>query len=269
MATLFDCVFAASLDSDFNAPGYPPYNPSLSKRIYGRGIDGGYALTCSEGFFARPLCAPTTSLQNVSIRVQYGIFTAPSVQKEIIETYANNPDGSIDTTSFNSVLSINPDGSLHLAINSPTGASPLSVTSAAGVVAVTGAMHGIQLTFAFNGGFTNVTYAVVVNNVTVLSGTYTPPAGFTYQLPSHVPVGANQFALFADFPRSGNNSMISIPQVQVEDVAHTVSYPPCNALAASASSCTPINPTWRVTAQYLGTDQYCPSSDTGVLTLTH
>lgn len=252
MSTLFSTVFddrMAAWDSHTNCQTLPSV-----------GCGGGYAFTCSPSNSASPsyltdanagkiLSASATPYTDFTFKAQLAIYTAGAGLGGLPLQLASFDNYNWETSSsgnhwFQLALFVNPDGSLSL---TSVGDGPYD-TSSAGAFLLDGSVQGIQVALTFF-GTSSVGYEVVVNNATVLSGTFSTsiPAFSCYRnwgtLTEHAgPPNCDYFSPRAGvsafdivgtrYPRpavSALEVMTAWMAVIVDDTGATSDYPACSA----------------------------------------
>lgn len=246
MAIIFQTRFpTGSLDTDF--PETAPNNTTAI--ISGRGIDGGNALTCKTTTMIRKLAEPFTSnYANLTVRFQFGLAGNPgdalsglsNVPGVIIYSANDESDGSLGL--FSSYITARENGAIMLYISGVASfdSDRLNANSAPGTLIYDGRMYGIQVSYSFLTP-SNVSYNVVVNNVSVISGTFSRPWGNGTVTRATINYFENHSM---HFPGGGlYHVMTSTTEIQIEDTVNIISYPPNNAVAADEfNGCTPIAP---------------------------
>lgn len=267
MALIFQTRFENSLDVDF--PKSAPHPPNY-RRIAGRGINYGYALTCGSALMIRqnsPYLG--TELKTMTSRIQWGlagnlydgatgISGIPGL--EIMSWYDPIDANSMNSGAFHAYLLARDTGAVSLWINRG-GFGPSAgtvVTSVPGIFVYDGRMNGIQCSLSI-GDHTSVTYNVVVNNVSVLSGTVVAniaigsilggcPAMHTWAVTDGITLCLERASITemsfrgSQQPPGGTyHWQTSVAEYQLDDTVNIISYPPCNAANATESGqCSPI-----------------------------
>ncbi len=155
----------------------------------GYGIGGGPSNTCNGGsdsaltwgnlgnnYLPAPVAPPPWGYHALTFKFQYAINASISINDglNIILTVSDLlPISGVGFGNsdymFASQLTINANGSLGLYIADGLAGAGFNFTSAPGVVPINGTIHGYQV--AYNISPTSVSYAVLVDNVSVFSGT--------------------------------------------------------------------------------------------------
>lgn len=240
-------------------------NPiAFNNVISGVGCNGGKAFTCSftnggvtTTYAYKQLVAHTAGYTSLAVRLQYAIFSSTSGWIDSPILYLNNWYGENHSLSaqFFASLFVLENGALRFIITDNS--SPNNFTSAANVIPTNGLVHGIQVSLAFTDHATLV-YNIVVDNVSVLSGTFTcstivciiPNRTSWGYSASQNPSPCGDYVQFGGvsaievwvqkFPTGAvPNQLISSNLGVVVDTDNSIiSYLPCNGYGTNANVCT-------------------------------
>lgn len=227
------------------------------------GCAGGKSLTCAPGGFGAfgSLSLNRSRATTAAFRFQLSIFASSNFNSDLpyVLSFVDSVAGHDASWLFAGGLAIRYDGTVRLFFNGTTGAPGTppagsdNIDSASGVFPVDGTNHAIQVLLTISAG--TVDYEVIVDNVSVLSGTYAPSGfcGDHWGYFSSGPTGPSPCADFVDQhgftdvaiaslrrPTTGvATAMTRYTEFVWDDNQSSISYSPCSIAAIGGSTCIP------------------------------
>jgi hypothetical protein len=145
----------------------------------GWGLDGGNAITCSQGYTEKVISGNTNVvLSEGTVRFQYGYLYVQGVDdyQQILQLNSTSfPPYGVRSGNFRSNLFLETNGALRFQIHNTINlAHNVDFYSAPGVFKRDGTIQAVQVRWQFPVN-TTINFEVLVNDVSVITGTHTPP----------------------------------------------------------------------------------------------